>query len=324
MTDRPVLAIGSWGPDVKTVQICLEVMPLDGDFGNITHTAVQKFQRENELSADGIVGNDTWYQLEELYDLPPYPPYLLPPLPERLQAQIYAICDSSDVTGYSWQNRGMSPAGYVKGMAVGFSTVLRKHVLHYSAALDMARASTGNKDKDVLAWYEQEFAKYDMAVNRDGIDTLRHLWVLLYGLGMRESSGKYCCGRDMSASNVSADTAEAGLFQMSWNAHNCSPEIERLFDEYSQEGAFQQGAKEIFDEDVVCTNSDLSCYGSGQGVNYQRLAKVAPQFAAEACAIGLRYLRQHWGPINRKEVEVRPEVDDMFIEIQELIAPTLV
>ena len=38
------------------------------------------------------------------------------------------------------------------------------------------------------------------------------------GLGMRESSGQYCCGRDTSEDNTTADTAEAGLFQMSWNA----------------------------------------------------------------------------------------------------------
>jgi len=35
---------------------------------------------------------------------------------------------------------------------------------------------------------------------------------------MRESSGQYCCGRDTSEDNTTADTAEAGLFQMSWNA----------------------------------------------------------------------------------------------------------
>jgi hypothetical protein len=47
----------------------------------------------------------------------------------------------------------------------------------------------------------------------DGVDTLRHLFALQLGLGMRESSGQYCCGRDMSADNVSAETCEAGLFQ---------------------------------------------------------------------------------------------------------------
>ena len=46
---------------------------------------------------------------------------------------------------------------------------------------------------------------------------LRRLFVLLMGLGMRESSGQYCEGRDRSAHNTSADTAEAGLFQVSFD-----------------------------------------------------------------------------------------------------------
>ena len=52
-----------------------------------------------------------------------------------------------------------------------------------------------------------------------GVDTVRHLFVLLIGLGMRESSGKYCEGRDKSASNRSAETAEAGLFQLTMHPH---------------------------------------------------------------------------------------------------------
>ena len=47
-------------------------------------------------------------------------------------------------------------------------------------------------------------------MTRTGAVTLRHLFALILGLGMRESSGRYCEGRDMSASNVSAETAECG------------------------------------------------------------------------------------------------------------------
>jgi hypothetical protein len=36
-------------------------------------------------------------------------------------------------------------------------------------------------------------------------------------------------------------------------------------------------------------------------------------------ALGLRSLRQHWGPINRKEAELRPEADDMLWQVQELV-----
>ena len=323
MTARPILAMESWGPDVEIVQRCLEVMPLDGDFGPITQEAVMRFQRQQHLESDGIVGPDTWAALEQIYVIPPYPPPLLPPLTSnQLDGIARIVNDNQDVIYYDWKDRGLSPTGYVMGMAVGWAIVVQKYLLRYSAQHEMAKANTWESDYDAIAWYADVFANRQMDNSIAGLDTLRHLWVLLYGLGMRESSGRYCEGRDMSADNVSADTAEAGLFQMSWNARSCSPHMQRLFDEYSQEGALLQGGKDVFSTDVECSRSDWECYGSGAGYEYQKLAKEAPQFAVETTAIGLRNLRQHWGPINRKEVEVRPEVDDMFLEIQEFIAPT--
>jgi hypothetical protein len=44
----------------------------------------------------------------------------------------------------------------------------------------------------------------------------------MLGHGMRESSGRHCEGRDLSADNVQSDTAEAGLFQTSYNAHSAT------------------------------------------------------------------------------------------------------
>ena len=35
----------------------------DGDFGNGTYNAVVKFQKNHYLSADGIVGKNTWRKL---------------------------------------------------------------------------------------------------------------------------------------------------------------------------------------------------------------------------------------------------------------------
>ncbi|WP_279232058.1 peptidoglycan-binding domain-containing protein [Clostridium sp. HBUAS56017] len=36
---------------------------IDGNFGNGTANAVVQFQRDNNLSADGIVGRNTWREL---------------------------------------------------------------------------------------------------------------------------------------------------------------------------------------------------------------------------------------------------------------------
>ena len=117
-----------------------------------------------------------------------------------------------------------------------------------------------------------------MSNNTPGADTLRHLFVLLIGLGMRESSGRYCEGRDRSADNITADTAEAGLFQMSWDAHTASPLIRKLFDDFSQTTDDTLG---IFQEGVNVRHGDLANYGEGDGAAFQQLCKTHPLFAVE-------------------------------------------
>ena len=148
-----------------------------------------------------------------------------------------------------------------------------------------------------------------------GIDTLRHLFVLMIGLGMRESSGRYCEGRDQSASNTSADTAEAGLFQMSWDAHGASRQIPRLLDEYQANGG--GGYREIFCEGVTPRRGELdNCGIRHRPADSSSCARSCPGFAVEAAAVGLRNRRNHWGPINRHEAELRPEADDMLRQVQ--------
>lgn len=50
---------GSKGDLVKLLQYALE-LEADGSFGPLTYTAVIKFQRENGLAIDGVVGTNTW------------------------------------------------------------------------------------------------------------------------------------------------------------------------------------------------------------------------------------------------------------------------
>ncbi len=75
---RP-LRIGSFGNDVRTVQIRLnriaanypaipKIYPTDGVFGISTENAVREFQRIFDLTQDGIVGPATWYKILQLYN----------------------------------------------------------------------------------------------------------------------------------------------------------------------------------------------------------------------------------------------------------------
>jgi hypothetical protein len=319
----PMLRVGNEGSSVVTVQTCLRARPIDGDFGPITEKAVKRFQQRQMLDVDGIVGDQTWAALERVYHLPPYPPPLPAPLDQATIDAITRTAMASRIARYDWQDRGGAPAGYTKGMAVAYSTVYRKWLANEPIVRQMARANTHNDDVDALAWYAGIFNHLGMRNEVDSVDTVRHLFVLLLGLGMRESSGRYCEGRDQSAENVEPDTAEAGLFQTSWNISSTTTDMEKLMDEYSVGTDPPQCLLSIFREGVDCDAQDFENFGgpSDQGYVYQGKAKSCPQFAVEMTALGLRKLRQHWGPINRQEAEVRREADEMFAAVQELVTP---
>jgi putative chitinase len=57
-----LLKNGSKGEDVKKLQQKLG-LAADGSFGPGTETAVKKWQTENKLTADGIVGDSTWSKM---------------------------------------------------------------------------------------------------------------------------------------------------------------------------------------------------------------------------------------------------------------------
>ena len=71
------LKIGSAGEDVRRIQIQLNRIsvnypaipktPADGFFNTATYDAVVKFQQLFNLTADGIVGEGTWYRIQYLY-----------------------------------------------------------------------------------------------------------------------------------------------------------------------------------------------------------------------------------------------------------------
>jgi Putative peptidoglycan binding domain len=228
---------------------------------------------------------------------------------------ISAVVAKSELAKVSWKDRGRAPLGYLKGMAIMFAWCQKRLEEGHPTAVDMAHASKGDPDHDALSWYRGILEKAGLTVDKDGIDTLRALFVLQIGLGMRESSGRFCEGRDRSAQNTTADSAEAGLFQQSWDSHAASALIADLMNEYDITGS---GYRAIFAEGVTCSSTDLACYGdsNSKGYEFQLMCKARPGFAVEACAIGLRHLRKHWGPINTHAAEVRPEADRLLRLIQ--------
>jgi N-acetylmuramoyl-L-alanine amidase/Putative peptidoglycan binding domain len=305
----PTLGLGDQGDDVVELQTKLGVLIADGDFGSITETWVQAFQRACGLSADGIVGPATWEQVDALV-------HRLrvgeEPLPLGLAQKIWTMAQQSEIADYSWPGRGIAPPGYVPGIALCFAHAMTRSG---EAVAVMSRAQS-SPDLDALAWYEPEFRQAGMSNKKPGLDTLRHLFVMMMGLGPRESSGKYFEGRDLSAENVASDTCEAGLFQTSWNIKAGSSAIPPLLGEFWTN---PHGFLNEFREGLAPTSSNLNSYGSGDGVRYQWLSRFCPLFHVLVTGVGMRTLRQHWGPINRREVTIKREADTLLQDVQSLV-----
>jgi peptidoglycan hydrolase-like protein with peptidoglycan-binding domain len=318
---RPTIRRGSTGAHVRALQAALK-LNADGNFGPTTEAAVHRLQREHGLTADGVVGPVTWEIIDRFHELPPEAELPPDPLDRMTKDALSTLAISSPIARYHWRNRGPAPRGYIKGMAVAYATVVHKFRAGNPAALEMAKANTHNADRDALSWYAGIFNELGMNNDRAGLDTLRHLFVLLLGLGMRESTGRHCLGRDVSAKNKTHLTAEAGLFQASWNFSISSPHIVELFDQFHAAGPTSQCNLEIFREGVNCTKSQWANHGSGKGVHFQQLTKSCPQFAVESVAVGVRNLRKHWGPINRRDVEIKREADLMFKQVEGAISET--
>ena len=286
----------------------IDITP-DGVFGSQTRVAVVEFQTRNSLTRDGVAGKITMEALRKAVATPPT-------VPSRPIDQITRIAAQSEIARHQWRKRGIAPAGYIKGMALVYARVYCKLKAGEAVATEMAKANTHNDAQDALAFYNDIFISKGMSNDVAGPDTLRHLFVLLIGLGMRESSGMHCEGRDRSASNTTAESAEAGLFQTSFNARTAHPLLPKLFTQYLERPS---GFLEVFREGVRCSPAALENFGSGPGKDFQRLSKECPAFAAEFAAVGLRNNRKHWGPIVRKEAEVRPECDAMLRQIQSVV-----
>lgn len=234
------------------------------------------------------------------------------------RAAIEALATGSTCAKYLWKDRGKAPKGYPKGVALVFARAVCEP--SRSDVVVVSQANTGKDLTDALSWYKSVFDGLGMPNEKAGIDTLRHAYTLLIGLGMRESSGQHCVGRDASASNTDANSAEAGAWQTSYDSKGFSPELPKLFSAYQADasGCFL----DVFSQGVTCSAADWKNWGTGTGVTFQKLEKECPAFAAEYAAVMLRVSggsKGHYGPLRTKAAEVRPECDEMLKGVQGLV-----
>ena len=95
--------------------------------------------------------------------------------------RIAQIAASSPLARVSWSGRGRAPIGYIKGMALVFARVYLKLKAGNAAAVDMAKADTGDPRTDALAHYSSQFGVVEMSNAVSGADTLRHVEQTIVG-----------------------------------------------------------------------------------------------------------------------------------------------
>jgi hypothetical protein len=231
-------------------------------------------------------------------------------------AQIYEHIDASGVSSINWTGRGMAPIGYLKGMALTYARVY----CHYSLrpgepenfrdrfAVQMAKAAGpgASTTTDAVARFARDLRALGADLSQDGVDVLRGLFTILIGLGMRESSGKYCTGRHRDKKiAATAQNSEAGLFQISYDIGVHAGDFQALYKKYQQRPS--SGFLDVFSEGVTCPADDWANVGGGPGRDFQQFSKDCPAFTVELAALALRSRANHWAPINARKVQIREE-----------------
>lgn len=219
---------------------------------------------------------------------------------------------------YQWANRGQMPRGFIKGIARTWARALCEPTRSDLAVVSQAQTTDGVHD--ALAWYQTQFTAAGLSNAQAGTDTLRHVYVLLLGLGMRESSGEHCVGRDMAATNTTAATAEAGAWQTSYNSHVFHAQLDVLIARFLTDDTHCHLS--TFAEGVTCSAANWQNYGTGPGLDFQRREKECPVFAAEYAAVMMRVSGGsggHYGPLRTRAAELRPECDAMLQQVQQLV-----
>lgn len=225
----------------------------------------------------------------------------------------------SDCAKFSFESQGKPKASYMLGVSLSAARMFCHQNADYAQA---ASAPVGSSTVDALALYADRIKeaglKTDTARQRQQV-----LWSLIVGSGGRESSWRWCVGKDPGASNTESSTCEAGLYQTSYNSRyerdgkTISKVRMNLIAQYKADksGCFADEYK----KGVTCSQDNLKNWGSGEGLAFQALSKDCPGFATDYHAVMIRQRRSHYGPINTKKAQLTRQCADHFAIIQQMV-----
>jgi hypothetical protein len=175
--------------------------------------------------------------------------------------------------------------------------------------------------EDALVRYRADLRTAGINANSE-IERLRAIYTLAIGEGMRESSGNTTEGFDAHASKPpTALTAEAGLFQSSFDSFEKSPALAKLMDQYKANPG--KCRLETFMEGLSAGEIDRRpVVGTGPGAEFQRFTRECPAFATEYAMVLFRVNQTHFGPVRRHEAQFFKPCNDMLKAVEPVVTCT--
>lgn len=230
-------------------------------------------------------------------------------LPTVVEQQVQRIAAASECAKHQWRKQGKAPLGFIKGMALVYAKSYCEASSGKSPAADILNGPvrTGAARQDILA-------RYDMSPEGE-YGPLRSTYTFGIGLGMKESTGNTLAGRNLRVRSHSEHTAEAGLFQSNYGSSRLSPWFTRLDQQYDERppacqfGVFTQGRH----------TAGGKTLGQGDGADYQDRVRTCPALATEYTMVLLRQHGQHFGPVNRRQVEYVPACEAMLAKVEDTV-----
>lgn len=196
--------------------------------------------------------------------------------------------------------------GYIKGVAQSYAQAYCEVKAGKDSAATFTASVMDKPQNDALVHYGK--------ADGQPVERLRHVYALALGEGMRESSGNPTEGPDASvpAAKQTAETAEAGLFQVSHDSFGNSKWLARLFTQFKADPALCHRATYL--EGVK--DKQRAVVGAGAGADFQQFTKDCPAFATAYAAVMFRVNKRHFGPIVRKEAELLPACVSMLQAVE--------
>lgn len=215
-----------------------------------------------------------------------------------------AKCLASNIPG---RGRVESAPGAFYGLTVTMARSVCRTALDPIKQAMMNGVST---NKDVFRYYGLDRSSEK--------NTMVNLYGLLLAHVFQETSGKFWEGVDITnQSSNKANTAEAGLCQTSNNIHNFRSGREGMKAVVAQYDANRDLClTDVFSEGMS-VRTGRAVIGEGEGARFQRLMRSCPAAALEHCAIAVRHVRHHYGPLNRKTSQALPACKSTFEKVYE-------